>query len=380
MSSASNRVLMRLNAAIAASVMWCALSPAAADIDVRDWDEVQQKAKGEGTVVVAGPAFPNLRDAIVEQFEKDTGIKVEWRPLTRGPGPFIAQFAREAEADRVQTDVYIGGSTNCYTMNRLADATVDLRNILMDPSVTDPSAWRHGELSLTRGGPNRPHYHWCALNTAEWVMGDLFVNTRYVDPADITSWRDLLRPEYRGKIAAHDPRHPGGGRGTAAYLFQLFGEKFLNDLFIGQDVTMYRNYTQAAEDVARGKAWIGIALVQAAVEPLRERGLPLVRIYPKDGPGLLTGGFGGIMKLKDSPNPHAGTVFINWWASRQGQEVAQCELMELSLRTDVNQRDCVPEWIIPRDDVEYEVHSYAPDHYFRYYLDYVDRVGEIYAD
>lgn len=341
--------------------------------------EVREAAATEGRVVVAGPAFPSLREAVVGNFEEATGIEVEWRPLTRGPGPFIAQLAREVQAGRVQTDVYIGGSTSCYTMNGMVDATVDMRRVLLDPAVRDPSAWRHDELPVQRGGPNRPYHHWCALNTAEWVMGDLFVNTRYVDPAEITSWKDLLKPKYKGKITAHDPRHPGGGRGTAAYLYQLFGEEFVRALFIGQDVKMQRNYTQPAEDLARGRAWIGIALVQAAVEPLRQRGLPLQRVYPEDGPGLLTGGFGGIIKLKGSPNPNAGMLFINWWASREGQKIAQCELLELSLRKDVGDDECVPDWIEPRPGVRYPIHSYAPDHYFGYYRRYMERVPEIFG-
>ena len=370
------RCLMTMVLAVSAAI-WPGSAALAQSPDER-WAEVREAAGAEGRVVVAGPAFPGLREAVVNGFRDATGIAVEWRPLTRGPGPFLAQLTREMQVGRVQTDVYVGGSTSCYTLNRDVDATVDMRLVLLDPAVRDPLVWRHDELPVERGGPNRPYHHWCALNTAEWVMGDLFVNTRYVDPGDITSWKDLLKPEYKGRISAHDPRHPGGGRGTAAYLYQLFGEAFVRDLFIGQQVKMHRNYTQPAEDVARGRAWIGIALVQAAVEPLRQRGLPLQRVYPVDGPGLLTAGFSGIMKLKGGPNPNAGIVFVNWWASRQGQEIAQCELLELSLRKDVDRDDCVPEWTIPRPGVGYPIHSYAPDHYFGHYQRYIDRTTEIF--
>lgn len=342
------------------------------------WEAVKEAARAEGEVVVAGPAFPNLREKIVSTFEAETGISVRWRPLTLGPGPFIAQLSREVEAKKVQTDVYIGGSTNCYNMNERVNATVDMREVILDPEILDPSVWRHDELPVGRGGPNKAYHHWCALNTAEWVMGDLFVNTRYVNPEEITSWKDLLKPKYKGKIVAHDPQHPGGGRGTAAYLYQLFGEDFIRELFIEQEVTLHRSYVQPAEDLARGRAWIGIALVQAAVEPLRNQGLPLERVFPDDGPGLLTGGFSGIMKLTDSPNPNAGKVFINWWASKQGQKIAQCELQELSLRRDVAEIDCVPEWTRPRAGTNYLIHSYAPDHYFGSYADYIDSIPEIF--
>jgi len=353
----------------------------AADEDAASrWAELKRAGAAEGRVVVAGPAFPGLRDALARAFEEDTGISLEWRPLTGGPGPFTAQLVRELEAGAVQTDVYIGGSTICYSMNRERPGTVDLRKVLVDPSVTDPSVWRHGELSILYGSPSHDDDFWCALNTAEWVMGDLFVNSRYVDPDSIRSWHDLLDPEYRGRIAAHDPRHPGAGRYTAAYLYELFGEEFVRRLYVGQEVANYRSYGELPTDVARGRYWIGIAMVQAGVEPLAKRGLPLVRVFPEDGPGLLTGGFGGIMKLRGGPNPNAGAVFINWWASRRGQEVAQCELMELSLRNDVGRADCVPEWARPVEGRDYPIHSYSPEHYFGAFRDYMDRLSAIFEN
>lgn len=346
--------------------------------DAARWQEVQRLGAEEGRVVVAGPAFPNLREAVSRAFEADTGIRLEWQPLTGGPGPFVARLARELEAGAVGTDVYVGGSTICYSMNRERPATEDLREVLIDPSVTDRSVWRHGRLSILHGSPSHDDDFWCALNTAEWVMGDLFVNSRFIDPGTIRSWRDLLDPKYRGRIAAHDPRHPGAGRYTAAYLYELFGEEFVRDLYVGQQAAFYRSYGELPTDVARGRYWIGISMVQAGVEPLRQRGLPLVRVFPEDGPGLLTGGFGGIMKLRGGPNPNAGVVFINWWASQRGQRIAECELMEQSLRNDLETLDCVPQWARPVEGRDYPIHSYEPDHYFGAFQEYMQRLSTIF--
>jgi hypothetical protein len=55
--------------------------------------------------------------------------------------------------------------------------------------------------------------------------------------------------------------------------------------------------------------------VAAAVEPMRAEGFKLERIFLSEGPGILVGGFGGIRKMKNGPNPNAATTFINWFAS-----------------------------------------------------------------
>src|SRR5262249_15188662 len=156
-----------------------------------------------------------------------------------------------------------------------------------------------------------------------------------VSPSSINTWKDLLRPEYKGRIASHDPRRAGSSGTTVGYLYALFGEQYLKDLYVGQEPTFATDYRQLAEWVARGTYPIGLSLVVTAIEPLRAEGLPLERVYPEDGPGALTGGTSVVMKVKDSPNPNAAAVFLNWFASREAQAMYEREIGEMSLRTDV---------------------------------------------
>lgn len=46
----------------------------------------------------------------------------------------------------------------------------------------------------------------CSFQTAEWVMTDPFVNTGIVNPGEIMSGKDQLKPQYKGKSAAYDRR------------------------------------------------------------------------------------------------------------------------------------------------------------------------------
>ena len=120
---------------------------------------------------------------------------------------------------------------------------------------------------------------------------------------------------------------------------------------------------------------IGLALVQAAVEPLRQERLPIERVFPEDGPGVLTGGFGVVMKIKGGPHPNAATLFVNWFAGREGQEMYEREMMETSLRADVGHQ--VPDYVIPKAGVAYPVDSYDPGQFFGSTVPTIARLTEI---
>jgi ABC-type Fe3+ transport system substrate-binding protein len=302
-----------------------------------------------------------LRNGLVEGFERAHGIPVEYVGLAGAE--VITRVDREARAGRPTIDVNMGGFTGCWTMAE-RDQIEDVSNVLIDPNVLNPAGWRAGKVKFIQPSPSLPKDFNCALQFAEWVMTDLFVNREVVPPDSIRSWHDLLKPEYRGKIASFDPRPAGPAQTTVPYLSRLFGVDYLRDLYVGQQVALTTDNRQLAEWVARGTYPIGIALVQAAIEPIRAQGLPLERAYPADGPGVLTSGFGSVMKVKGGPNPKAGALFINWLASKEGQEVWEREMMETSRRTDMSHQ--VPEYVIPRAGVEYTVDATEPEQYFGY--------------
>jgi ABC-type Fe3+ transport system substrate-binding protein len=204
-------------------------------------------------------------------------------------------------------------------------------------------------------------------------MTDLFANTSIVKPGELTSWKDLLKPQYKGKIAAFDPRRSGPGQTPVGYLAALFGNNFLEALYIGQQVKLTADNRQLAEWVARGDYPIGIALVQFAVEIYRKQGLPIERIFPKDGQGSLTGGFSVVMLIKNAPHPHAGQLFANWFASKEAQIIYESQMMETSLRRDVSGTN-LPDYVRPKIGVAYPVDDYSYEHFTRFRLPAINRL------
>jgi len=251
----------------------------------------------------------------------------------------------------------------------------DAKPLLVDPAITNPAVWRDGAMRLTKPSPALPKDFYCGLQTSEYVMTDLFVNSQMVPADAIQSWKDLLRPAFKGKIAANDPRQPGPGQTTFAYLQKLFGDGYLPELLLGQEVVLTADLRQLAEWVARGNYPIGIALVQATVEPLRAEHLPIERVFPSDGPGILTGGFGSVQKIKDGPHPRAAALFMNWFASREAQARHEREALEMSLRTDTPHQ--VPDYVMPRAGTAYPINDYDPDYFFNDRAPAIARLQEL---
>jgi ABC-type Fe3+ transport system substrate-binding protein len=318
------------------------------------WDALLAAGRKEGSVVIGGPPFPSLREAYTSQFKKDTGIDLQYLALPTAEVSSRAE--REAEAGKSTMDVIQSGGAELYTLlpkNLLEPLT----SKVVLPEVTDPKQWK-GDQGIKWMDFQKQYV---PLGSS-WVMTDLFINTQLVQPGSITSWNDLLDPKWKGKIVATDPRGGGPGQALARYLLVKFGDKFLVDLYKGQQAVMNADQRAVAEGVARGSYAIALAPVQADVELLRKSNLPIAREFPKDGQGSLVGGFSAIKIPKAEPHPNAAAVFINWYLSKNGQTAYSQAMLEPSLRKDVS-ADGIPPYVVPKPDVQYDVDEYSPDFY-----------------
>src|SRR5262249_4108165 len=144
-----------------------ALEPNAAE-----WERLKAAGKHEGTVVVAGPGIPGFRQGITEGLQQAHGITVEYLGLRSGE--VLTRVDQEARLGKPSLDVNIGGPTVCWVMAERGQVD-DVTKLLVAPDVVSPSLWRGGTLRLVQPSPPMPQDFYCGLQTAEWVMTDLFV-------------------------------------------------------------------------------------------------------------------------------------------------------------------------------------------------------------
>ena len=316
-----------------------------------EWRRILAEARKEGQVTVAG--FPALTRSMPPAFKRDTGIELKF--FGGRPSDLSSRFAAEARAGNMTIDAMLGGGTELGKMKQ-GGYLNPVRPQLILPGV-GPQNYRDGTQKFM---DDDQQY---LLQGAEWVFGWLLVNKDVIDPGKIKVWKDILKPEFKGKMISHDPRSPGPGQGATNWLYNQFGIEFVKEFFLGQQAKFTSSNRQVVEQVVRGTRPIAFASLQFFVEKFRREGIKnLAVVLPDDAPGYVTGGFSVLKQAKNVPHPNAAQVFINWYVSRPGQEVYQRTMLATSRRKDVDTG--LPSYLIPRPGVKY-FEAYSEARYFR---------------
>jgi ABC-type Fe3+ transport system substrate-binding protein len=309
-------------------------------------------AKREGSVRVSVPAgVAGLGEAFAKAFEAEYGVKVD--STSELSNTARVRIEQEAAAGRQTTDVLFGGASELISIYP-AGLLVPIAPKLLLPEVTDPTKWLDGHLEWV---DDADQY---LLAASEWVHIDLMVNTSVIDPKSITSWRDLLKPEYRGKIIVQDV-HGGAGGATARSLVEAFGQDYIKALYLDQQPVVTRDAREVVQSMARGTQPIGVAILPSQAEEFRKQGFRLERVFPADGVLAVSGGNSVVKLIKDAPHPNAAALFVNWYASKRGQEIYSELSLEPSRRLDVSVAT-VPDYIKPQPGVQYR-NQYQQDYY-----------------
>lgn len=308
------------------------------------WEKIVQEAKSEGKVTLLGPETAAVRPLLIEAFRK-AHPEIELEYQSGSVGNLAPRLRAEINQKKTTFDIVIGGTA----VLRNKDIIDSLPNRLVLAEATDAKHWRSSE---GNGLKWIDHERQFAAQTSEWVFGYIVINSRSVNPNSIRSWADLLKPEWKGNIASHDPRGAGAGQEVASYLVDKLGGKFIVDLYKGQEVALTRSYSQVADWIAQGKYQIGIAQVPDRIEALKKEGVPLRAYSLQDAPGTLTGGFSVVSVFKGAPHANAATLFVNWILSKAGQDALHRPQLYPSLRIDVA-RDYVPDYTLPTAGLNY---------------------------
>jgi len=314
------------------------------------WQDLLAAAKKEGKVVVAAAA--SFGDAVRKSFREDTGIEVVF--LAGNPNELNSRFNTEARAANLSIDVLLGGAAQLPLIP--TGILKPLRPMIVLPGSGDGPWYPDGKMKFDDKAGTYLY------QGAELRSPPPIVNTDHVKPSELTAYAGLLNPKFKGKIASNDPRVGGPGLAVASYLAHKFGMDFVKKLYIGQEVKYTRNGHQLAEWAARGVHPIVLGTSQVEIQRFIEEGIKsLQALEMTDAPGTVSGGFSVAKVGTSAPNPNAAAVFINWYASRRGQQVYTDAMDEPSRRKDVDLRGA-PAYIIPKHGVDY-LDQYAEDFY-----------------
>jgi ABC-type Fe3+ transport system substrate-binding protein len=291
-----------------------------------EWDKLVEAAKKEGKVVVSLPASTELRAAIERFFEKRYGIAVE--PIVGRAATVVRKMVDEAKAGVRYTDLHMGGSESIVT-GMLPEAVVDaLEPYMVLPEVKDPKQWWGGHIWVD----NAKKFAYCSV---AYQPETLWFNSQLMKAEEVRSFDDLLDEKLKGKIGFLDPRTPGSGASLWSYLREVKGEDYLRKL-VGQKLALSRDQRVLAEILAKGNIGFVLGLSYYSYAPFIKAGLPVAPLpAPKEGM-YVAGGSGHLVVLKNAPHPNAAKVFINWFLSREGQEVYTRAMHQPTRRLDVD--------------------------------------------
>lgn len=306
-----------------------------------NWKALLEKAKTEGPVVIAG--CPENTPFLAKAFKADTGLDVS---LVVGDALDVQnRFRAEAVSGRTTIDIRLGGPNEVDLAK--SGNLLPVNSLFLLPDVLNKDRWIGGNI----------HYvdktqKFMAI-PSEYVSTRPVINSELINPSSVKTLKDLLKPEFKGKIASFDPRINSSGLAVAAYIAEIYGVDFVKKLYKDQGVVVSTDQRQLAEWGARGVYPIIIGMDPLFVQRFQESGVKsLMIITPEDAPGSLNGGC-SVPELPNAlPHPAATQVFINWYLSSAGQK-AFVEVSHLpSMRSDVPPIG-VPDYIKPDPKVTY---------------------------
>ncbi len=136
------------------------------------------------------------------------------------------------------------------------------------------------------------------------------------------SWKDLLDPKYKGKIAMPDPKVSATALATVAALTDKYGWEYWEKLKVNGVVVS--KTMDMREKFAHGEYPITITMEESALKQKLAQGVNATIIYPEEG-SVVVPGYIGI--LKDTKNPEGAKKLVDWWLSREGQSAMSLAYM-----------------------------------------------------
>ena len=291
-----------------------------------EWEKAVELAKKEGKVVVSIPASKELRAAIERSFEKRYGIDVE--PLVGRASSVVRKMVDESKAGVRYVDLHMGGSESLVTGMLPEGILEPIEPLMLLSEVRDPKQWWGGHIWVD----NAKKF---IYSTQAFQTENLWINTQMMKADQVRSFDDLLDERLRDRIGMLDPRAGGSGSSTWSYLREIKGEEYLKKL-VGQKLSLSRDQRVLAEILAKGKIALVIGLTYYSYAPFIKAGLPVAPLpAPKEGV-YVAGGSGHLVVLKNAPHPNAMKLFVNWFLSREGQEVYSRAMHQATRRLDVD--------------------------------------------
>ena len=236
----------------------------------------------------------------VTQFEKDTGIKVNW--VRMSTGETLARLM--AEKNSPQVGVWFGGTSPEFIKAKeigLLESYKPKANYELDSSYRDSEYYWNGI-----------YFGAIGFATNQKLLKKLGVEAP-------KNWNDLLKPEFKGKVSMAYPYTSGTAYTVVSTLLQMMGEEkgweYIKKL--NAQVHHYNKSGSAAVTQAGiGEIVVGISFSHDILKKGKGAGYPVILNFPSEGTGFEVG---SMALVKNGPSQELAKKFIDYFSSKKGQ-------------------------------------------------------------
>lgn len=261
-----------------------------------------------GEVVVYSPNSDTEVNAVIPAFEAATGIKVILQSM--GTGDVLARL--EAEKANPQADVNWGAVNMAYYTEH-----PDLYMEYVSPNDANlPEAYQNSTGYFTN----------TKLSGSAALLLNLDVFEEIgLDPNEFTGYKDLLRPELKGRIAMGDPTASSSAWAELTNMLLVMGDEPYDEKaweFVGQfvdqlDGSILSSSSQIYKATADGEYAVGVSYEDPCVGLLEDGATNLKVVYPEEGAVWLPAGVAIVAGCKNEEN---AKKFVDFLISQEGQE------------------------------------------------------------
>ena len=257
-----------------------------------------EAAKKEGRVVIYGGLETETVDVLQKTFEKKTGIEMQW--WRASSTKVMDRVLTEHRTGKPIFDVVLGTTAAMEILSK--------EGILGKYESPSAAGFPKSAIHLDLG----PRYR-------NVIIGVVY-NKGMIKPSDAPkSFEDLLKPQFKGKLAMPDPTQHTTTTQWLASLQKIMGkekaDKFIQDLAATRPM-LVESLLPAGERVSTGEMSIAITYVKYAyIYSQKGAALDYVRLPKMLGEGHY------IALSNKAPRPNAGKVFIDHFLNDESMSI-----------------------------------------------------------
>lgn len=246
---------------------------------------------------------PNVAKAFPE-------LKVTW--FQGGTEKVKTKIAGEIKANKIGADVLMVADPSYYLALKKQNLLMNYKSKELEKVV----------LESDKDGA------WLPVRVNNMIIA---YNKDKIAKEDIpTSWEDLTLPKYKGKIAMPNPMLSGTAYVAVGALSDKLGWDYFKKLK-ANGLRIEEGNSAIQNKLLTGEYMAAVILEENILKLQETKKEPLAVCYPKEGCIIINSPIG---IFKNTKNPEAAKVMVDWWLSPEGQKAVTAGWMH-SVRGDV---------------------------------------------